>query len=100
MSEIVEKQTNKQAIKPPSMWNVLFLNDDFTTFEFVMALIIQVFNKTEEQAHLITKDIHEKGKGIVGTYTKEIAATKQTIAMDYAKKFGHPLQVVIEEVPN
>lgn len=99
MSEIIEKQTNKQALKPPSMWNVVFLNDDFTTVEFVMALLIGVFSKTEEQARSITKDIHEKGKGIVGKYTKEIASTKQSIAMEYAQKFGHPLQIVIEEIP-
>lgn len=80
------------------MWNVIFLNDDFTTFEFVMALLMQVFNKSGEQAIMITKEVHEKGKGVVGTYTKEIALTKQTIAMDYAKQYEYPLQVIVEEV--
>ncbi len=96
MSEIFEKQIEKQKIKPPQMWNVIMLNDDFTTFEFVMACLIQIFNKTEQQAFMITQQIHESGKGIVGQYPKDIAETKKEYAMAFARQEKHPLNVTIE----
>ena len=99
MSELLEKQTNKQAVKPPKLWSIIFVNDDFTTFEFVMFCLTNIFNKTEEQAFAITKDIHEKGKGVVGQYTKEIVETKQQMAIELARQNDHPLHVVIEEAP-
>lgn len=98
MSETIEKETTKLALKPPVMWNVIFLNDDFTTMEFVIACLISVFNKSIEQANQITLDIHQKGKGVVGQYTKDIALSKQENAMDFAKQYEHPLQVAVEPV--
>lgn len=96
MAEIFEKQTEKQAVKPPVMWNVIFLNDDFTSFEFVIACLISVFKKSMEEAVRITEEVHHKGKGIAGLYTKDIAITKQQETMAYAKSQEHPLQVVVE----
>ena len=98
MSETFEKETVKQSLKPPVMWNVIFLNDDFTTFEFVIACLMEVFNKSEEQASMIATDIHEKGKGVVGQYTQDIALTKKEDAMGFAIKYEHPLQVLVEPV--
>jgi ATP-dependent Clp protease adaptor protein ClpS len=96
MSELIEKETTKQAVKPPSMWQVVLLNDDYTTVEFVIDCLIYVFNKSEDEAARITMDVHKKGKGIVGRYTKDIALTKQSDAQNYAKSQGHPLQVLAE----
>lgn len=96
MSELIEKETTKQAVKPPSMWQVILLNDDYTTVEFVINCLIYVFNKSEDEAARITMDVHHKGKGIVGRYTKDIAITKQRDAQEYAKAMGHPLQVLAE----
>lgn len=99
MSETIEKQKEslKKAVKPPSMYNVIFFNDDFTTFEFVMTCLTYIFGKTDEQAFVITKQIHEQGKGVVGQYTKDIALTKQQLAIDFAKSMEYPLQVSIEQ---
>jgi ATP-dependent Clp protease adaptor protein ClpS len=97
MSEIFEKQKEKQKIKPPQMWNVVMLNDDFTTFEFVMACLMQIFNKTEQQAFKITQDIHNSGKGIVGQYPRDIAETKKEYALAFARQEEHPLHVEISE---
>lgn len=97
MSELLDKQTIKQAIKPPKMWNVIFVNDDFTTFEFVMTCLMSIFNKTEEQAFSLTKAVHDSGKAIVGQYPKDIAETKQEMCIDFARANEYPLQVVIEQ---
>lgn len=99
MSETIDKQKEaiKKAVKPPAMYNVLFLNDDYTTFEFVMACLQHIFGKTEEQAYLITQQIHNAGKGVVGQYTKDIALTKQQMALDFAQSMEYPLQVIIEQ---
>lgn len=96
MSEIIEKETIKQALKPPVMWNVVFINDDFTPFDFVIYCLIDIFAKTQEQAEMIASDIHTKGKGIVGQYSKDIAQTKQDDAVNFARSMEHPLNVQIE----
>jgi ATP-dependent Clp protease adaptor protein ClpS len=97
MSELLDKQTNKQAVKPPAMWNVIMLNDDFTTFEFVMLVLMGVFNKGQEEAFVLTKSIHESGKAVIGQYPKDIAETKREMAMMIAQQEEHPLQIVIEQ---
>ena len=96
MENIIEKKAIKRAIKPPSMWQVTILNDDFTTVEFVVACLCEVFNKNVEEAFAITMDVHKKGKAVIGKYTKDIALTKQKDAMDFAKSLDHPLQVIAE----
>lgn len=97
MSEIFEKQTEKQKIKPPQMWNVIMFNDDFTTFEFVMACLVQIFNKSQQDAFKITETIHKSGKGIVGKYPRDIAETKKEYALAFARQEEHPLHVEIQE---
>lgn len=98
MSELIEKETTKEALKPPGMWAVVFHNDDYTPIEFVVACLMQVFHKNREQAHVITMQVHNAGKGIAGTYTKDIALTKQKDAIDFARKEGHPLLIDIQEI--
>lgn len=97
MSEVLERQTNKQEVKPPSLWNVIFINDDFTTFDFVMIVLIGIFNKSEEEAFVLTKKIHENGKAIVAQYSKDVAETKRDFALKYAKQEEHPLNIILEE---
>ncbi len=96
MSEQLEKEVVKQKMEPPKMWNVVMINDDFTTVEFVIACLICVFNKSESQAAKITMDIHQKGKGIVGQYSHEIAETKKAMATAFAIEQGHPLKIELE----
>lgn len=96
MSATIEKETLKQTTKPPSLWNVICLNDEYTPIDFVMEVIQVIFNKTPEEAYTVVMKIHQSEKGIIAQYPKDIAVTKQTKAIDYAKKHGHPLLFEIE----
>lgn len=83
--------------KKPSMYNVILLNDDYTPMDFVVAVLIQFFHKGPEEATAIMLDVHKKGKGIAGTYTREVAETKVDEVLLCAKMNEHPLQVVMEK---
>ena len=96
MGEVLDRQKERQAIKPPGMFNVVFHNDDYTTMEFVMAVLVQIFSKSVDEAGAIAKHVHEKGKGVAGQYTREIAETRKANAMDVAKAQEFPLQITVE----
>ena len=81
----------------PSMWKVIFHNDDVTPMQFVTQIMIEIFNKTEDQAVNLCKAIHDKGKGVAGTYSYEIAEQKSIESTSMARTAGHPLQVTIEK---
>jgi ATP-dependent Clp protease adaptor protein ClpS len=85
-----------QKTKPPQMFQVVLLNDDYTPMEFVVAVIQEFFNKDRESATQIMLKIHMEGKGICGVYSKDVAATKVDRVMEAAQKSGHPLQCVSE----
>ena len=82
--------------KPPQMYQVVLLNDDYTPMEFVVAVIQEFFNKDRETATQIMLKIHMDGKGICGVFSKDVAATKVDRVMEAAQKSGHPLQCVSE----
>jgi ATP-dependent Clp protease adaptor protein ClpS len=92
-----EKIGKKTAVKKPSMWNVVFLNDDYTPMEFVVMVLEQIFHKSRQDATVIMLDVHKKGKGIAGTYTYEVAETKLIETMDFARTHEHPLLLVLQE---
>ena len=94
---LVQKE-QKAAVKPPPMYQVLLLNDDYTPMEFVVAIIQEYFNKDRETATQIMLKIHLDGKGICGVYSKDVAATKVDQVLDAAHKSGHPLQCLSEPV--
>lgn len=83
--------------KKPSMYKVLMLNDDYTPMEFVVMVIEQFFGKSHEEAIQIMLHVHQKGVGICGVFTYEVAETKVTQVMDYARKNQHPLQCTLEK---
>jgi ATP-dependent Clp protease adaptor protein ClpS len=87
-----------QRTKPPQMYQVVMLNDDYTPMEFVVVVIQEFFNKDREQATQIMLQIHLDGKGVCGVYSRDVAATKVDQVLDAAKKAGHPLQCVSEPV--
>lgn len=87
----------KEKLKPPPMFQVLLLNDDFTPMEFVVAVIQEYFNKDRETATQIMLKVHRDGKGMCGVYPKDIASTKVEQVINHARKAGHPLQCVMEE---
>ena len=90
--------TTKLDIKYPDRFNVVILNDDYTPMEFVIHLLVEVFNKNIQQAKDITIQIHEHGKGIAGTYNFEVAEQKTQESTILSRHNGHPLNVMMEKV--
>lgn len=88
---------NREDLQEPPLFEVLLHNDDYTTMEFVIEILIAVFNKTDQEAKKIMMNIHEKGKGIVGVYTYDIALTKTTLTESIARERQYPLKTSIEE---
>ena len=87
----------KPKTKKPSMYNVLLLNDDYTPMEYVVSLLKSIFSKTQTQAVNIMLTVHQKGSGVCGVYTLEIAETKVETVMKRAKSDQHPLQCILEK---
>jgi ATP-dependent Clp protease adaptor protein ClpS len=83
--------------KKPSMYKVLMLNDDYTPMEFVVDVLQHIFQKNREEATKIMLHVHQKGVGVCGVYTYEVAETKVTQTVDYARKNQHPLQCTLEK---
>ena len=83
--------------KRPSMYRVLILNDDYTPMEFVVHVLERFFNKGRDEATQIMLHVHHHGVGECGIYTYEVAETKVTQVMDFARRHQHPLQCVMEK---
>src|SRR5271167_544324 len=83
--------------KKPSMYKVLMLNDDYTPMEFVVHILERFFNKNRQEATRIMMHVHRRGVGICGVYTYEVAETKVTQVMDFARQHQHPLQCTLEK---
>ena len=83
--------------KRPSLYRVLLLNDDYTPMEFVVHVLERFFRKGPEEATEIMLHVHQNGVGECGVFTYEIAETKVTQVMDFARKHQHPLQCVMEK---
>ena len=94
MEDLLTKE--KAKVHVPRNYNVVMINDDFTPMEFVIEILIGIFGKTVEDALALTFEVHNTGKGIAGTYTRDIAETKVTEAMDLAKSEEHPLRVEVQ----
>ena len=93
---VLERRTQKT--KPPQMYQVVLLNDDYTPMEFVVVVIQEFFNKDRETATQIMLKIHLDGKGICGVFSRDVAATKVDQVTEAARKNGHPLQCVSEPI--
>jgi ATP-dependent Clp protease adaptor protein ClpS len=83
--------------KKPSMYKVLLLNDDYTPMEFVVRILEAIFHKTGEDATRIMLHVHQKGVGVCGVYTYDIAETKVAQVVDIARRSEHPLQCTMEK---
>ena len=83
--------------KKPSLYKVLLLNDDYTPMEFVEHVLQKYFGKSREDANRIMLHVHQKGVGVCGVYTFEIAETKVTQVMDFSRANNHPLQCTMEK---
>jgi len=90
-------ETRQKTTKPP-MFKVLLHNDDYTTMEFVVSVLISLFHQSEASAFKIMMHIHQNGIGVAGVYTKEVAETKVAQTTSAARKHEYPLEVTIEAV--
>lgn len=84
-------ESAKPKLKPPAMYKVLMLNDDYTPMEFVVEVLQAFFNKSGEEATQIMLDVHNKGAAVCGIFTKDIAETKVAVVNDYARECQYPL---------
>jgi ATP-dependent Clp protease adaptor protein ClpS len=91
------KEKTRHKLKEPRHYHVIMLNDDFTTMEFVVQILMDIFHKDALAAETIMLGVHKKGRAVVGTYSYDIAATKVTEALARAKAEGFPFRMVIEE---
>ncbi len=82
--------------KRPKLYKVLLHNDDYTTMEFVISVLISVFHMTEEQAIQVTLHVHQKGVGVAGVFSFEIAETKVEKVMNFARENEYPLRCTCE----
>ncbi|MBN9525569.1 MAG: ATP-dependent Clp protease adapter ClpS [Alphaproteobacteria bacterium] len=92
----VVTRTKPKTQKPP-MYKVLLLNDDYTPMEFVVYILERFFQKNHEEATRIMLHVHQRGVGICGVFTYEVAETKVTQVIDYARQQQHPLQCTMEK---
>lgn len=95
-TDTITKRETKLNIRKPSMFKVIFNNDDKTPMEFVIEILMKIYHHDEKAATAITLEIHEKGKGVAGVYTFEIAEQKATETVTAARAFGFPLSVTVE----
>ena len=92
----VALETRTKTKRPP-LYKVLLLNDDYTPMEFVIDVLEKFFGKRQDEATQIMLHVHQKGIGVCGVYTYEIAETKAVQVTNYARKYEHPLQMQLEK---
>ena len=103
MSDFSTKKTPKSSIKTnflvkePDMYKVVMLNDDFTTMDFVVEILIDIFGKSEAEARKIMFAVHKQGRGVAGVYVYDIAVSKIAQVDEAAKKKGFPLKCIVEK---
>lgn len=96
LDEELEEQT-KEELKEPPMYRVLLLNDDYTTMDFVVHVLIIIFYKSREEATRIMLHVHNNGIGLCGVYPKEIAETKVAEVTQLSQEHQFPLKCIMEE---
>ncbi|OGI43168.1 MAG: ATP-dependent Clp protease adapter ClpS [Candidatus Muproteobacteria bacterium RIFCSPHIGHO2_01_FULL_65_16] len=89
-------QEAKPRLQKPQLYKVVLLNDDYTPMEFVVAVLERFFHKNREEATRVMLHVHQKGVGVCGVFTREIAETKVRQVMSYSHEHQHPLQCAME----
>jgi len=90
-------ETRRVKVKPPPMFKVVLLNDDYTPMDFVVAVLQRFFLLSRERATQVMLKVHREGSGVCGVYPRDVAATRVEQVKSYAKQHQHPLQCVMEE---
>ena len=103
MSEFINQPLNigsgiaeTTSIEVPPERSVVFYNDDYTTMEFVVDVLVSIFNKSPSDAQNLMTTVHENGSAVIGTYTYDIAVSRTNLTLSIAKKNGFPLRVEVE----
>lgn len=91
------KEKVEMEIKEPNKYNVIIHNDDYTSMEFVVQVLVGVFKKQVVEATKIMFDVHKKGRGIAGIYSYDVGITKIVQAMEMCEESGFPLKLTLEE---
>lgn len=97
-TQSIFKEKTKIKVKKPKDYKVIMFNDDYTTMEFVIEILVSVFDKSYPEAEKIMLDVHQKGRGIAGIYSYDIAVTKARHAMAKAREENFPFRLTVEEV--
>jgi ATP-dependent Clp protease adaptor protein ClpS len=95
--DVTPKEKAKFETRTPKMYRVILFNDDYTTMDFVVEILVSVFGKPAAEATRIMLDVHNKGRGVCGVYTRDIAQTKVTRVHQLARKNQFPLRCSFEE---
>ena len=90
-------ETARSRVKPPPMFKVLLLNDDYTPMDFVVAVLQSVFAMTRERATQVMLKVHHEGMGVCGVYPRDLAESKVEQVLAFARKHQHPLQCIMEK---
>ena len=90
-------EAEKTRLKPPPLYKVLLMNDDYTPMDFVVVVLQTVFAMSREKATQVMLQVHREGMGVCGTYTREVAAAKVEQVIGIARDHQHPLQCTMEE---
>ena len=90
-------EVEKVRTKPPPLYKVLLLNDDYTPMDFVVVVLQTVFAMSRDRATQVMLQVHREGMGVCGTYVREVATTKVDQVIDLARRHQHPLQCTMEE---
>lgn len=98
LNKTEQRTSFSEELQEPAQFRVVLLNDDFTTKDFVVAVLVAVFHKSGEDAHGIMEDVHKKGRGVVGAYAYDIAATRCLQVHEAARQNGYPLRCVMEQL--
>ena len=93
--DLLDKE--KVRLEPPKKYNVVFYNDDYTPMEFVVLILQRFFGHNTQTAQKIMLHVHQKGVGVCGVYTYEVAETKINQVMTFARQNEHPLQLQMEK---
>ncbi len=91
------KERARSELREPPRYNVIMHNDDFTTMEFVVEILISVFKKNPQEAEALMLTVHKSGRAVVGSYPYDIAVTKVNIATARARQAGYPFKMTVEE---
>ncbi|MBR1628613.1 MAG: ATP-dependent Clp protease adaptor ClpS [Lachnospiraceae bacterium] len=91
------KEKTRSMLKEPRQYNVIMINDDFTTMEFVVSVLVDIFHKDPVSAEAIMMQVHKNGQAVVGKYPYDIAVSRVTSALARAKEEGFPFRMTVEE---